>query len=127
VSPIAGPGPLHGGRDSHRFTGREEGRHVLLPRLSVKVQGQEPTGLVREEWIHADDMATVEMAKDGLLVVLEERLIRALAALDARLLAHTAHPLVGAGRGVSLRLLLGVDPEPGEHVLAAMKELMEES
>jgi hypothetical protein len=70
-------------------------------------------------------MVAPEVTENDLVADGDERLMRALAALDARLLADTANPLVGARRRVALSILPRVDPELGEHVDPTAEEAPE--
>jgi len=71
-------------------------------------------------------MAALEVIEDHLVTHGYEGLIWALATLDARLLADAAHPLVGAGRGVSLSIRARVDPQLREDVVTAAEEAAEQ-
>jgi hypothetical protein len=65
--------------------------------------------------------------EDDLVFHRDERLVRALAALDARFLADTAHPFVEAGGRITLASLPVVYPQARENVLAATKQPSEQS
>ena len=66
------------------------------------------------------------MLEDTPIVNGDERLVRALTALDARLLADAAHPLVGARRRVPLLLRLCVLPLLRKDVGAPTEEIAEQ-
>ena len=76
--------------------GLAKGGDILCPGCLVEVDGQQPTGLVRQQGVHTDDVVAAEMIEDDLIVERQERLVRAFSALDSRLLADSANPLVGA-------------------------------
>src|SRR5207249_3789441 len=88
-----------------------------------EVGRQEPACIVREERIDPHHVAAPEVIEDHLVTQGDERLIWALATLDARLLADAAQPLVGAGRGVSLSIRARVDPQLREDVVTAAEEV----
>jgi hypothetical protein len=68
----------------------------------------------------------LEVLEDAPVVDLEERLVRALAALDARLLADAANPLVGARGRVAFLLRFRVLPILWKDVGAPAEESSEE-
>ena len=117
---------LDGRRKPKCSRGLDEGSDVVSPRLLVEVGRQEPACVVLEERIDPDHVTTLEMVEDHLIAHGDERLIRALAALDARLLADAAHPLVRAGGRVALSIRAGVDPQLGEDVVAPAEEAAEQ-
>jgi hypothetical protein len=103
-----------------------EREHVGRPGALVEVGRHEPAGLVREEGVDAHDVAPLEVIPDDLIRHGKERLIGALPALDTRLLADAAHPLVRAGGGVPLPAGRGVRPELRVEVVPAPEELTEQ-
>ncbi len=123
VSPVAGPGPFHRERHISGPTGRGEGCDIVAPPALVKVHGKERAGLVFQHRVYADCVTAPEVLVDGLLRDGNERLVRAFTTLHARLVAYTAHPLVGASRSVTLRTLLGIDPAPWVNVRATAEHL----
>ena len=112
---------LDGGRETMRLTGLREGGHVCGPRHLVKIRGEEPTGVIGQEWVDPDNVTPLKMVEDDLVLDREEGLVRTLAALHSRLLANAPDPLVPARRSVSLAASPGVRPEPGVDVAAASK------
>jgi hypothetical protein len=126
VSAVARSGSLDGYRQLEQRAGLRESGDVFLPSSLVEVDGEKPTGLVLEKRVHADDMTAAQMVVDYLVVNRLERLIRTLAALDARLLADTSHPLVRAGWRVASRAFVLIDPETREHIRTAAKQRTEE-
>jgi hypothetical protein len=88
-------------RNSHAPTSLNEGANVLEPRALVEVHREEPTRLIREERVDAHHVLAREVADHCCVVAWEERLIRAVAALDLGQFAHTPDELVSARRGVS--------------------------
>ena len=108
--PFAGPGPFHRERHFLGPTRVGEGCDIIAPTSLVKIHGKKRAGLVFQHRVYADHMTTPEVVVNGPLGDRHESLVWALATLHARLLAYTAHPLVGASRRIALCTLLGVDP-----------------
>jgi hypothetical protein len=126
MGPIAGPGPFHDRRALHAYAFFDECRHIVTPPHPIEIDRQEPARLVEQERVHPNDMLTLEMPADGLVVDAEKRPVWALSAFDPRLLAYTVHPLIGAGGRVSFGLFLGVGPEPSEDFFPPAEQLAEE-
>jgi hypothetical protein len=93
---------LDGGRYSDCAARLGEREHVVRPGVLVEVGRHEPACLVREERVDAHDVPPLEVVPDDLIRHGKERLVGTLPALDTRLLADTADPLVRAGGGVRL-------------------------
>src|SRR5437867_10057134 len=74
---------LDGRREPKGSRGLDEGSDVVSPRLRVEVGRQEPAPVVLEERIDPDHVATLEVIEEYLVAHRDERMIRALAALDA--------------------------------------------
>ena len=123
---LAGSGTLHGGRHANRPARLGERQHVVGPGTLVEVGGQEPAGLVREEWVDADDMAPLKVIENDLIRHGDKRLVGTLPTLDPRLLADAAHPLVPARGSVPFATSGGVGPEPRVDIVSAPKELTEQ-
>ena len=121
VGPVAGAGPLDGAGETSDATGFNEGRHVIGPGRLVEVCRQEPTPLIGEQWVNANDVTPLEVVEDHLVFDREECLVWTLAALHPGLLADAADPLVPTGRRVPLAPRPCVAPEPGVDILPASK------
>jgi hypothetical protein len=104
-----------------RATGLGEGCHVVGPRRLVEVRRQEPTRVVGQEWVDPDNVTSLKVVEDDLVLDRKEGLVRTLATLHSRLLANAPDPLVPARRGVSFAAGPGVRPEPGVDVVTASK------
>src|SRR3989442_6240850 len=115
-----------GGGETSDATGFNEGRHVIGPGRLVEVCRQEPTPLIGEQWVNANDVTPLEMVEDHLVLDREERLVWTLAALHPRLLADAVDPLVPTGGRVPLSPRPGVAPKPRVDILAASKARAEE-
>src|SRR5689334_10913488 len=100
MSAVAGPRTLDGRGKPCRARHISKGDHVFLPIALVEIRRQEPAGLVLEEGVDADDVASPQMILDDLIPNRDERLIGALSAPDPRLLADPLYPLIEARRGV---------------------------
>ena len=89
-----------------RAAGVGESLHVLLPPLLVEVDGQKEAGLVLQHRIDAVDarlpliVATRQMTTDHVVGHRKKAPLRAVGALDLRLLADPSNPFVRAGRRV---------------------------
>ena len=86
---------------------RVEGRYRILPPAGlVEVDGQEEARLVLKQRIDPRDkrlpyvVTAGQVPADDLIGDWQESSMEALGALDARLLADTAHPLIGARGGL---------------------------
>src|SRR3989441_11331396 len=110
-----------GGGETSDATGFNEGRHVIGPGRLVEVCRQEPTPLIGEQWVNANDVTPLEMAEDHLVLDREERLVWTLAALHPRLLADAVDPLVPTGGRRALLAPPGVVPETGGGIHARSK------
>jgi hypothetical protein len=104
-----------------RATGLGEGGHVVGPRRLIEVRCQEPTRFIGQERVDPDNMTSLKVIKDDLVLDREEGLVRTLTALHSRLLANAPNPLVPARGCVSLAAGPGVRPEPRVDVVAASK------
>ena len=104
-----------------RATGLREGGHVVAPRRLVEVRRQEPTRFIGQERVDPDNVTSLKMVDDDLVLDREEGLVRTFAALHSRLLANAWDPLVPARRRISLATGPGVRPEPGVDVVTAAK------
>ena len=111
----------------------EKRRRVLPPAGLVEIDGQEEARLVLKQRIDPCDKRLPHVVTAGqvpandLIGDGQEASMEALGALDARLLADTAHPLVGARGGVAGLAGLAVFESTGVDVVAAAEERPEES
>src|SRR3989454_5538597 len=92
VGAVAGVGPLDGGGETSDATGFNEGRHVIGPGRLVEVCRQEPTPLIGEQWVNANDGDAPGGGGGQLVLGREEWLGWALAAPHPRVLAGGANP-----------------------------------
>src|SRR6266487_2323859 len=112
--------------DSDIPTGFAQGCDILHPRGLVEINCQQPTRLVRQQWVQADHVAAPKVIEDNLIAKRQKRLVRAFSALDSRFLADSANPLVGARGRIAALPGPGVRPQPGEHIEAAPKQAAKE-
>jgi len=122
---LSRPGPLNCWRDPDPAASRDERRHVLLPRWSVEIGRQEPTGLIGQKRVDSDYVPALEMVEDDLVGDREEGPVGTPAALHAGFLANSAHPFVGTNGGVAFPAGLGFFPQSREDVLPAPEEVPE--
>ena len=100
-------GPLQRRRELQLTARLQERSRVLLPSVLVEVNRKEEARLVLQHRVHAghERLAGVVVAgqvpADDVVGDREKASMVTLRALDARLLAHAADPLVRAGRGVA--------------------------
>ncbi|MDA8180234.1 MAG: hypothetical protein M0T69_12005 [Deltaproteobacteria bacterium] len=124
---LSRPGPFDRRRDADPLAGRDERRHVLLPRRAVEIRRQEATGLIGQKRVDSDYVVTLKMVEDDLVGDGEERPVGTPAALHAGLLANSAHPFVGTNGGIAFPAGLRFFPQSREDVLPAPEEAPEKS
>ncbi len=100
---------------------------VVLPGRFVEVHGDEPTRVVGQERIDASGVLAAQVVGDDSVVDRDERLVRALAALDLGFLTDAPHPFVGASRRVATPSLLCVLPPFWEHVGTTAEQCSEQA
>ncbi len=108
---------------------------VALPRLTVKVDRQEPAAIIGENRIDADDefVAAIrsrsgrasEMLRNNIVIDRDKGLVRTVAALHFRFLADTRNPFVSTSWAKSFLAGLCVLPSPWEDVGSAAKQASE--
>jgi hypothetical protein len=85
VRAVAGPGSLDRDRDFVRATGFGERSDVLFPRALIKVNSEEPSGLVLQHGIAADDVTPPQVVDHHPVFDGYECLIRTIAAFASGL------------------------------------------
>ncbi|OIQ72318.1 hypothetical protein GALL_460570 [mine drainage metagenome] len=128
-----GMGALTGSRNLQRRRHAQlsarlhEGPRVVPPIRLVEIDGQEAAAVVLQQRVHPDRVLAGQVLVDHRVRQRDKQAMAAIAALDARLVAHTGAPLIRAGRRVA-RLARGLAlPTDRIHVGAAAKEASEES
>ncbi len=112
-------------RERRSFT--KEYKAEVVDLVLVEVDGEKPTCLVLEERIDTDDVAPLQVIAHDAVGHGKEGLIRAFAALDARLLAQSRRPLVRAGWRVPALPRTWIAPVSREDVGTTAKQASEES
>ena len=102
-----------------------EGRHVFPPGVLVEIYGEEPTGLVGQEWVDPDHVPALQVIGDGTVGERGVGLVGAFAALDLPHVADARLPEVRADRGIALLAGLAF-PSPRVDVFPAAEEAPEE-
>ena len=125
VRAVARAGPLDGDGHLLAAAGLGERRDVLLPRALVEIGRQEPTGLIGQHRVHADDVPALQVMADHLVCHGQQVTVRALTALHPPLVAQACDPFVGAGGCVSLAAGLLALPQLGVDVLPPTEEASE--
>lgn len=103
VPATTGAGPLERSRNIHPAAGLEEGRSIFAPILLVKVDREEETRLILEDWIDARHerlpliVVPEQMPPNHLIGNRKEAAMGTLDALDPWLFANASHPFVRAG------------------------------
>ena len=129
---LAGARAFKRGGDFKAAAGFHHRPHVVLPAVLVEVHGEEMAAFVGEHRIDPGDefLARLVLARevpaDHLVSHRQEGAVRAVAALDPRLLTDAADPLVAAGRGVAGAAGLLTFEAPGIEILAALEQRAEE-
>jgi hypothetical protein len=106
----------------------EKRLRILLPRRLVKVGRQKEARFFKEHGIHAhDEIAAIiilagEMAANHVVCDRNELSMWTFRALDSRLFADTANPLVGANRRIAGLPRLFALESPGIYILASAKQ-----
>ncbi len=118
----AGSRALDGRHDSNLFGRLPQHRHIVRPARSVQVDRQQPAGLVDKERIDPYDLPALQVPEHLARAQGCERLVRTGAATHARLLAHSALPLVCAPRRITRPARRSVLPADGEHIVAPAEE-----
>lgn len=124
---LSRPGPFNRRRDADPLAGRDERRHVLLPRWSVEIGRKEKACFIRKKWVDPDHVSALKMVEDDLVGDGEERPVGTPAALHAGLPANSAHPFVGTNGGIAFPAGLRFFPQSREDVLPAPEEVPEKS
>jgi hypothetical protein len=119
VRAIAGPGAFESHWKSESVARLREREYVVLPPLVVEVRGERPAQITFEHRGDAHHVMALQMLEHAPIVDGDTRLVRAFPALDPRLLAGAAHPLVRARRRVTLLLGLRVLPVLREDICAS--------
>ena len=107
VRALAGARNLQRRRHAQLVTGLDERTGILSPLGLVEIDCQEIAGVVLQQRIDADRVLAGQVVVDHRIRQRDQRAVAAVPALDARLLADTGPPLVGAGRRVA-RLARGL-------------------
>ena len=96
------------------------------PRISVKIDGKDTTGVAAQQRIDPHDLLALKVGEQLAFIQPDERLADAGSAANLRLPADTRPPLIPTARRVARSTAFVVIPADREHILSPAEQIPEE-